>query len=78
VVKPEIVIEPGSEPSFARSCGAPTTAIVFPAPIVNSFTTMAFAVIDEKFAVMVPEPDVKVVLSLDQAMQVVAPFADPP
>ena len=33
---------------------------------------------DANVAVMVPTPDVKVVVSLDQAMQVVAPAAAPP
>ena len=78
LVKPEIVIDPGSALSFAKSCGVPTTAIVFPAPTVNSFTTMAFATMDANVAVMVPTPDVKVVVSLDVAMQVVAPFSAPP
>jgi hypothetical protein len=65
LTSPDIVSDPGSSPSFATSCGVPIIDTTFPLSIVNSLHAMPFAVIEEKVAVMVLEPDVNPVVSLE-------------
>ena len=62
LLRPDIVMLPGSAPSFARSCGVPATEIVAPAAMLNSQAEIALAVtLLARLAVIVPPEGIALV-----------------